>query len=97
MANLGVPTKLLHESLGHIISVELKTGQIYRGKLFDGECLRAELEPCSHNLRRHTIICCTCYTTALALLSRLHDELTRRTDLGLVAHSLTVLCTGAHS
>lgn len=37
MANLGVPTKLLHESLGHIITVELKTGQIYRGKLFDGQ------------------------------------------------------------
>lgn len=37
MANLGIPTKLLHESLGHIITVELKTGQIYRGKLFDGE------------------------------------------------------------
>lgn len=40
MANLGPPVKLLHESLGHIITVELKTGQVYRGKLFDGE-LRA--------------------------------------------------------
>jgi hypothetical protein len=37
MANIGIPTKLLHESLGHVISVELKTGQVYRGKLFDGE------------------------------------------------------------
>lgn len=37
MANIGVPTKLLHESLGHIITVELKTGQVYRGKLFDGK------------------------------------------------------------
>nr|ODN94872.1 small nuclear ribonucleoprotein D3 [Cryptococcus depauperatus CBS 7855] len=27
MANLGVPVKLLHESLGHIITVELKTGE----------------------------------------------------------------------
>jgi len=40
MANLGPPVKLLHESLGHVITVELKTGQVYRGKLFDGE-LRA--------------------------------------------------------
>ena len=32
----GIPTKLLHESLGHVITVELKTGQTYRGKLFDG-------------------------------------------------------------
>jgi hypothetical protein len=35
-AGLGVPIKLLHESLGHIITVELKTGQLYRGKLAEG-------------------------------------------------------------
>jgi small nuclear ribonucleoprotein D3 len=41
MANtgLGVPVKLLHESLGHIITVELKTGQLYRGKLAEGMTL----------------------------------------------------------
>lgn len=33
---LGVPVKLLHESLGHIITAELKTGQLYRGKLAEG-------------------------------------------------------------
>ncbi|KAK8869537.1 hypothetical protein CI109_100628 [Kwoniella shandongensis] len=37
MANLGVPVKLLHESLGHIITVELKTGEMYRGKLMEAE------------------------------------------------------------
>lgn len=36
VSNIGVPTKLLHEALGHVITVELKTGQVYRGKLFDG-------------------------------------------------------------
>jgi small nuclear ribonucleoprotein D3 len=36
MSGLGVPVKLLHESLGHIITVELKTGQLYRGKLAEG-------------------------------------------------------------
>ena len=35
-AGLGVPIKLLHESLGHVITVELKTGQLYRGKLAEG-------------------------------------------------------------
>lgn len=39
MAGLGVPVKLLHESLGHIITVELKTGQLYRGKLAEGASL----------------------------------------------------------
>jgi small nuclear ribonucleoprotein D3 len=36
-SGLGVPVKLLHESLGHIITVELKTGQLYRGKLAEGQ------------------------------------------------------------
>nr|VWO97165.1 Ctr copper transporter family protein [Ganoderma boninense] len=36
-AGLGVPVKLLHESLGHVITVELKTGQLYRGKLAEAE------------------------------------------------------------
>lgn len=36
MANLGTPIRLLHESLGHVITLELKTGQVYRGKLYDG-------------------------------------------------------------
>ncbi|KIY71870.1 Sm-like ribonucleo protein [Cylindrobasidium torrendii FP15055 ss-10] len=36
-SGLGVPVKLLHESLGHIITVELKTGQLYRGKLAEAE------------------------------------------------------------
>lgn len=38
-AGLGVPVKLLHESLGHVITVELKTGQLYRGKLAEGMTL----------------------------------------------------------
>jgi len=36
-STIGVPIKLLHESLGHVITVELKTGQMYRGKLNDAE------------------------------------------------------------
>ena len=28
--------KLLHEALGHVITVELKSGHLYRGKLADG-------------------------------------------------------------
>ncbi|KAG2208803.1 hypothetical protein INT46_003011 [Mucor plumbeus] len=34
---IGVPIKLLHEAQGHIISLELKTGQLYRGKLLEAE------------------------------------------------------------
>lgn len=38
-SGLGVPVKLLHESLGHVVTVELKTGQLYRGKLAEGASL----------------------------------------------------------
>lgn len=37
MSTIGIPVKLLHESMGHIVTVEVKGGQVYRGKLHDGE------------------------------------------------------------
>lgn len=37
MSTIGVPTKLLQEALGHVITVEFKSGQVYRGKLYEGE------------------------------------------------------------
>lgn len=33
--SVGVPVKLLHEAQGHIVTVELKSGHMYRGKLLD--------------------------------------------------------------
>ncbi|KAI8842131.1 hypothetical protein BC829DRAFT_347324, partial [Chytridium lagenaria] len=35
--SIGVPIKLLHEAMGHIITLELKSGMIYRGKLLEAE------------------------------------------------------------
>jgi small nuclear ribonucleoprotein D3 len=35
--SIGVPIKLLHETQGHIVTIELKTGAVYRGKLIDIE------------------------------------------------------------
>ena len=32
-ASLGIPINLLHEAQGHIVTVELANGQVYRGKL----------------------------------------------------------------
>ena len=39
MSTIGVPIKLLHEAQGHIITLELKTGQLYRGKLLAGNII----------------------------------------------------------
>mmetsp|Transcript_6900 Transcript_6900/g.11583 ORF Transcript_6900/g.11583 Transcript_6900/m.11583 type:complete len:110 (+) Transcript_6900:35-364(+) len=35
--SIGVPIKLLHEAELHIITLELKTGEIYRGQLVEAE------------------------------------------------------------
>ena len=35
--SIGVPIKLLHEAENHVITVELKSGELYRGYLIDAE------------------------------------------------------------
>jgi small nuclear ribonucleoprotein D3 len=35
--SVGVPVKLLHEGEGHVVSVELKNGEMYRGTLVEAE------------------------------------------------------------
>mmetsp|Transcript_23004 Transcript_23004/g.39511 ORF Transcript_23004/g.39511 Transcript_23004/m.39511 type:complete len:138 (+) Transcript_23004:51-464(+) len=35
--SIGIPIKLLHEAETHTVTVELKTGEVYRGKLVEAE------------------------------------------------------------
>ena len=35
--SIGVPIKLLHEAEGHQVILELKSGEIYRGRLIEAE------------------------------------------------------------
>ncbi|KAK9330136.1 hypothetical protein V1505DRAFT_372491 [Lipomyces doorenjongii] len=37
MGSIGIPIKLLNESQGHIVTLELTSGQTYRGKLSEVE------------------------------------------------------------
>jgi small nuclear ribonucleoprotein D3 len=37
MGSVGVPIKLLNESQGHTVTLELSSGQTYRGKLLEAE------------------------------------------------------------
>ncbi|KAL6522439.1 Small nuclear ribonucleoprotein SmD3b [Orobanche minor] len=34
---LGIPVKLLHEASGHVVTVELKSGELYRGSMIECE------------------------------------------------------------
>ncbi|RVW28304.1 BTB/POZ domain-containing protein [Vitis vinifera] len=35
--SLGIPVKLLHEAAGHVVTVELKSGELFRGSLIECE------------------------------------------------------------
>ncbi|GMH16333.1 hypothetical protein Nepgr_018174 [Nepenthes gracilis] len=35
--SLGIPVKLMHEATGHIVTVELKSGELYRGSMIECE------------------------------------------------------------
>ncbi|EDQ88798.1 uncharacterized protein MONBRDRAFT_32618 [Monosiga brevicollis MX1] len=37
MAGISVPIKIMHEGEGHVVTIELKNGEIYRGKLVEAE------------------------------------------------------------
>ena len=37
VVSIGVPIKLLHEGEGHVVTVELKNGETYRGMLVEAE------------------------------------------------------------
>ncbi|KAI8924846.1 hypothetical protein BC831DRAFT_436274 [Entophlyctis helioformis] len=50
--SIGVPVKLLHEAQGHIITIETKTGSVYRGKLLDAEDnMNVQLKDIIHTAR----------------------------------------------
>lgn len=34
---VGIPVKLLHEAEGHVVTLELKSGENYRGELIEAE------------------------------------------------------------
>ncbi|RPB00032.1 Sm-like ribonucleo protein, partial [Choiromyces venosus 120613-1] len=37
MGSIGIPIKLLNEAQGHVCTLELTSGQIFRGRLFEAE------------------------------------------------------------
>eukprot|EP00842_Homolaphlyctis_polyrhiza_P001205 jgi/Hompol1/2085/HPOL_005085-RA len=50
--SIGVPVKLLHEALGHIVTIETKSGSVYRGKLLSAEDnMNVQLRDISHTQR----------------------------------------------
>lgn len=56
---LGIPVKLLHEAEGHTVTIELKTGQLYRGRLDEAEdnmnCQLSDLTTTDRDGRQHRL------------------------------------------
>ena len=52
VVSIGVPIKILHEGEGHVVTVELKNGETYRGMLTEAEdSMNCQMkEGNSHNL-----------------------------------------------
>ncbi|PGH17607.1 hypothetical protein AJ79_00968 [Helicocarpus griseus UAMH5409] len=38
-STIGIPIKLLNEAQGHVVTLEITSGQVYRGKLLEGDHL----------------------------------------------------------
>lgn len=56
--SLGIPVKLLHEAEGHVVTVEIKSGETYRGTLIEAEDnWNVQLENITHTakVRRHML------------------------------------------
>merc|ERR1712124_137709 len=37
LKGVGIPVKLLHEAIGHIVTIELRNGEMYRGDMTSAE------------------------------------------------------------
>ncbi|KAK2608384.1 small nuclear ribonucleoprotein Sm D3 [Conoideocrella luteorostrata] len=44
-STIGIPIKLLNEAQGHIVTLEITSGQTYRGKLLDGATISPSSPP----------------------------------------------------
>ena len=50
--SIGVPVKLMHEAKLHVVTVELKTGEVYRGYLVEAEDnMNCRLDSCQMTAR----------------------------------------------
>jgi small nuclear ribonucleoprotein D3 len=44
-STIGIPIKLLNEAQGHVVTLEITSGVVYRGKLLEGAAHLTHLTP----------------------------------------------------
>ena len=71
MALVGIPIRLLHEAESHVITVELKNSEIYRGMLLKSQDnMNLELTTVTHHCLYHCL-------SATVLLANAQTSTTR--------------------
>lgn len=66
---IGIPVKLLHEAQGLVVTVELKTGYMYRGRLLEIEdCMNCQLTDVTVTARDGKVVAVqNCYLRGSAI------------------------------
>lgn len=98
MSTIGIPIKLLHEAQGHVVTVELTNGQVYRGKLQEGTHSLSLPSP-----RWPRYVCLFCFNYKNVLICVAEDncnvqlrDVTMTARDGRVSHLEHVYIRGSH-
>lgn len=63
--SIGVPIKLLHEAENHVVTVELKTGELFRGYLMEAEVINNNLTGFSFMIQTENFFSIFCLSNKL--------------------------------
>ncbi|KID91957.1 small nuclear ribonucleoprotein Sm D3 [Metarhizium guizhouense ARSEF 977] len=91
-STIGIPIKLLNEAQGHIVTLEITSGQTYRGKLLDGT---PPLGPLPRNIRTCRMLVLTARLAEDNMNVQLKDITVTARD-GRVSHLEQVYIRGSH-
>ncbi|KIW20969.1 hypothetical protein PV08_01548 [Exophiala spinifera] len=101
-STIGIPIKLLNEAQGHVVTLELTSGQVYRGKLIEGTVeVSMQLSMTAQNQIRRallyskTLLTCDTFTAEDNMNVQLKDITATARD-GRVSHLDQVYIRGSH-
>ncbi|MCJ1395408.1 small nuclear ribonucleoprotein Sm D3 [Xylographa bjoerkii] len=95
-STIGIPIKLLNEAQGHVVTLEITSGQVYRGKLIEGlQLLMPSLEFVSYVVRQTVLTDLRASVAEDNMNVQLKDITVTARD-GRVSHLDQVYIRGSH-
>ncbi|KAL0923470.1 hypothetical protein M5K25_007528 [Dendrobium thyrsiflorum] len=102
--SLGIPVKLLHEAAGHVVTVELKSGELYRGSMIECEDnWNCQLENITYTAKFSTVNCCEITSAAkilwitLCILQNLLARMVKCHNLSMFSSEEVKSVRGSHT